>query len=568
MTPIIEEFQIPESLKEKGIIRIAKEGQTIVIQWQDRPIRFDIFKTWKLTVKALRHATKDMLSEEVIERLELFLSEKYIEILEGESSLQSPNQSDVRQEPIELTDDLTKEVTFQDIGEVLSTSIKRDYSPKLITFSGMLLAQTKEDQLNIGFQSESSAGKSYIPIELASYFPKDEVSILASASPTAFFHDRGVWDKEKKTLVVDVDGKILVFLDQPHFQLLERLRPLLSHDMRELQYKITDKNQKQGLRTKNVTVRGYPSVIFCTTKMDPDEQEKTRMILLSPSIEQEKLKEAIRLMSLRKGNPEEYHEHIHEDPRRKWLTDRIRAIRQTGIRNVIIPNHEKDVCERFLKEHPYLMPRHQRDFPRIMSLIKAHALLNCFKRQRINEDTIIANQTDINTGFELYRSIQLSNELGLSPYVFRIYMEVFVPLLSQDVGVRREEIQKQYHAVFHKTLSPETLKREIIPQLETVGLIVQEPDPEDKRRMLIYPTISTPIISKQTKSIEESSNRGIDSGVTDSKQSRLNVEISEVAIKYCPHGCNKAYATEEQVLEHCREVHPEIIDDLRERPDG
>jgi len=52
--------------------------------------------------------------------------------------------------------------------------------------------------------------------------------------------------------------------------------------------KITDKTQKFGLKTKNVLLRGYPSVIFCTAGLKIDEQEATRFLLLSPEINQEK----------------------------------------------------------------------------------------------------------------------------------------------------------------------------------------------------------------------------------------------------------------------------------------
>jgi hypothetical protein len=47
---------------------------------------------------------------------------------------------------------------------------------------------------------------------------------MATASPRAFYHDHGTWDDEKKQLVVDLRGKILVFLDQPHYMLMEALR--------------------------------------------------------------------------------------------------------------------------------------------------------------------------------------------------------------------------------------------------------------------------------------------------------------------------------------------------------
>jgi hypothetical protein len=405
------------------------------------------------------------------------------------------------------------DVSWEDIANVLSTSIKKDKAPKLITFCAMLLAQTNEDQLNLGYQAESSSGKSYVPLEIANYFPEDEVMKFAAASPTAFYHKGGTWDEQRKAVICDLEHKIIIFIDMPHFQLLERLRPLLSHDDKELHYMITDHSQKHGLRAKNVILRGHSSFFFCTTRNDPDEQEKTRMLLLSPSTDQEKLKESLELSALRKANREEYEKRISQHPERVWLMKRILALRQREVREVVIPDEGKPVYDRFMNEHPYLMPRHQRDFPRIFSFIKAHALLNCFNREKNEEekpDIIIANQTDIDAGFALYKEIELSNELGLSPYIFKIFVDVIVPLLSYDgiqKGITREEIIKKHYEVRHKMLSPETLKREIIPQLEIVGLIAQEPDPDDKRRLLIYPTVSTPIISAKLRENEDENSK-------------------------------------------------------------
>jgi hypothetical protein len=417
-----------------------------------------------------------------------------------------------------LPEDLTKEVSWKEIADILSTSIKKDEAPKLITFCGMLLAQTNEDQLNIGFQAESSTGKSYIPIEVASYFPENEIEEIASASPTAFYHDssRSKWDDAKKALIVDLRHKILIFLDMPGFQLLEKLRPMLSHDKQELHYMITDKNQKFGLRTKNVIIRGYPSVFFCSAKTDPDEQEKTRMLLLSPSTDQEKLKESLELAALRKGNREEYERRIQQDPQRKWLTRRIYGILQWGITEVIFSDNGKAVYDRFMDEHKYLKPRYQRDFPRIFGFIKAHALLNCFNRDKKEgkPDTIIATEADIDAGFKLYKEIEQSNELGLSPYIYKIYEDVVAPLLLESYNngdgeaVSNQDILKKYYAVRYKTLSPDTLKN-VLLQLEAVGLVRQEQDKADRRRTVVYPTVSGNISSLQKY-------MGSDSGVSKS----------------------------------------------------
>jgi len=427
--------------------------------------------------------------------------------------------------PVELTDDLTRELTWEELAVILNTSIKRDRPAKLITFCGMLLNQTNEDQLNIGYQAESSTGKSYIPIEVSTLFPEHETELIASASPTAFYHDGGQWDPERKAIIKDLAHKNLIFLDMPHFQLLEKLRPMLSHDKQELRYMITDKSQKHGLKTKNVIIKGYPSVFFCSTKQDPDEQEKTRMILLSPSVDQEKLVESLELAALRKSNSEEYKRVIQQDFRRIWLQTRIRGIRQGGIKDVVIPGNGKNVLTRFMSEHQYLLPRHQRDFPRIFSFIKSHALLNCFNREKMEgrPDTILATDADIDAGFALYKEIELSNELGISPSIFRTYVDVVAPLLSFDGmggGVTREDIIKKYYEVRHKYLAPDVLRKEILPQLEIVGLIRQEVDAEDKRKMLVYPTVSTTITSAKIAESEgknannNKSNGGQHTGVT------------------------------------------------------
>jgi hypothetical protein len=397
--------------------------------------------------------------------------------------------------------EIEKEISWDDISQTLDVTIKKDKATKVITFACMLLSQTEEDQFNVGLQAESSAGKSYIPIELAGYFPSDEVIVIASASPTAFFHDKGTWDEERSVLVVDLEGKILVFLDQPHFQLLEKLRPLLSHDRKELEYKITDKSERKGLRTKNVVLRGYPSVIFCTVKLDPDEQEKTRLFLLSPEIDENKLKESIELLALKRCNSQMFTKVLETNVRRKLLKERIQAIRNSSIRHIVIPKHE-DVINRFKAKHKQLKPRVQRDFPRIISLIKAHALLNCFNRNKVENETIEANEADVEAGFALYEEIAEPNELGLPPYALEIFKKVFVPLFKEyqnktkekdgkeeivQLGIDRKSIERKYFEVYHKPLPYEYFKRYLKPSLESAGLITEEPDPEDKRRTLYYP---------------------------------------------------------------------------------
>ena len=386
--------------------------------------------------------------------------------------------------------EITRPTNFDECSQALGSTIRQDVANKLIMLSAGVLTSTDQDQVNVLLSGESAGGKSYTALEVMSYFPADILRIMATASPKAFYHDHGTWDKERKLLVVDLKQKILVFLDQPHYMLLEALRPLLSHDRRELLYKITDKNKRGQNQTKNVLLVGYPTAVFCAAKFGLDEQERTRMFMLSPETSREKLLESIRLRISRDADRAAFNNWIESHPRRRWLKARIEAIRDANITEIVVPNQEK-IYDRFIQAHGHLAPRHTRDISRILALIKSHALLNWAHRETPSAGTILANQEDIEAGFWLYGLIAKSNELGVAPQVYDIWQNCIKPLLDQTpTGINRRSILTAYHAYTGRLMSDQKLRKEILPALEAAGLMIEEPDPLDRRQKLVLrPTL-------------------------------------------------------------------------------
>jgi len=392
-----------------------------------------------------------------------------------------------------------KPLNSSDLEKILSLTIKNDDENKVVIFLCMLSAYTEDSQFNISLNAPSSTGKSYIPLEIASLFPKEDVTDLGHCSPTAFFHDAGNFDKKFGGYIVNLSRKILIFLDQPHSELLARLRPLLSHDKKEIKSKITDKNQQYGLKTKNILLIGYPSVMFCSARLRMDEQEITRFLLLSPESNQEKTKKGICNTINNDSNPKAYLKKLNRDPDRKLLKERIRAIEKVGINEIIIENKD-EIKKRFLPKNKKLKPRHQRDIKRLISIIKVFALLNLWWRER-KGSTIVANDDDINQAFGIWEKISTCQNLGIPPYVYSIYNEVILPAYVlkhrtigtvggnkiQFQGLSRKEISDKYYQVYGRTLDNYKLRIDIIPVLETAGLITQDKDPNDKRQMLIRP---------------------------------------------------------------------------------
>ena len=397
-----------------------------------------------------------------------------------------------------------KPLSSSELIKTLGLTIKKDEKNKLITFLCELSAYTKNSQFNISFNAPSSTGKSYIPTEIARLFPEEDIIEMGYCSPTAFFHDIGEYQKDKKGYLVDLSRKVLIFLDQPHTQLLERLRPLLSHDKKEIVLKITDKTQKFGLKTKNVLLRGYPSVIFCTAGLKIDEQEATRFLLLSPETNQEKIREAIHEKIKKETDNDIYQKWLDNNPKRKLLKERIQAIKQENIKKIKISSPEK-IEQKFFKKNKMLKPRHSRDIGRLISLIKSFALLNLWFRKK-DSSVVIASDEDIEEAFKVWDAISESQELNLPPYIYHLFHEVILSAwndknknraegfeeITGKLGLSRQNIIQKYYQVYGRFIADWQLRQQIIPMLETAGLIMKEQDPSDKRKMLIYPT--TPVI--------------------------------------------------------------------------
>lgn len=375
--------------------------------------------------------------------------------------------------------------------EILDLTIKRDNNNKVVTFIGCLLAYTEDSQINISFNGPSSTGKSYIALEIAKLFPVKDVIKLGNCSKTAFFHEQSEYNKAKNEFVVDLSRKILIFTDMPHTGLLESLRSFLSHDEKIMYSKITDKGTKGGLKTKNVALVGFPSVIFCTAGLKMDPQEMTRFILLSPEVDQEKLRAGVSSTIIKEADKDKYLEWLENDPNRSLLKKRILAIKDEGIKDIKIEKLDT-IQDRFLSNNRRSQPRHQRDIKRLISIIKGFALLNLWERKR-DGDTIIANDEDIDEALKLWNEISLSQELNLPPYVYDLYIKVFLPLFeeknkgkSELQGITREDIISKHKAVYDTRMSMDMLRFDVIPTLYSSGLISKGKSKEDARIELIF----------------------------------------------------------------------------------
>ena len=394
-----------------------------------------------------------------------------------------------------------REMSIDDLTSILDSTIKFDTANKSILFLTMLTAYTEEDQLNAYLTGPSSSGKTYLAQEVSYYFPEEDIERLSGVSPTAFKHREPDVDTETGEKYVNCERKILLFTELPHHELQKNLRQLLSHDSKIITFLTTDKNKSGGLEVKTSHIRGFAATIFCSASNNMDEQEKTRALLLSPEISQEKIDAGKIMQNEKSSNPKLFRETVEANTLRKQLKRRVRFVKKLGVDSVIIPNKEK-VLEMFNASTKNTLPRHQRDIAHVNSLIKAVALLNAHSRLDENHN-VIATDGDIDVAFELWGNIKSSQELGVTPYVENFYrtyiLEAYHDKLATDTnakGVTREEVAKKYYSLHGYSLNSDSLRRDIIPSLKVASIIDEIKDEEDKKRKLIVPLLDVvnPII--------------------------------------------------------------------------
>lgn len=385
-----------------------------------------------------------------------------------------------------------EEITLDDIAKVMSLTVKDDESNKRIVFLCMLSAYTDSSQINVSLNAPSSTGKTYLATEISKLFPKEDKIERSGASPTSFFYGEGVEDKERKAKIVSLRRKILIFYEQPNPALQERLRALMSHDSREVIHSIVNKTKGRN-RTDTIIIEGFAATVFCSANMIMDEQETTRAILVSPESTEAKLRQSLHLQARRGSDENKFNEWLDSQPERVALMERIIAIRDENVGEIIIENPD-EIERRFIKQLPALQPRHQRDMSHLQQVIKTIALINVWSRRR-SDGMVVASQSDVDQGFQLWNDFFECQNLNLPPAVMSIYQKYIVPAyvekfdkanfktrqaMTQDfIGITPNEVSAYFVAEEGAVLNGNHLDKQILPQLERAGVIIRKKPPKD-----------------------------------------------------------------------------------------
>jgi hypothetical protein len=457
----------------------------------------------------------------------------------------------------ELIEKMESSDTFDTLVEFLGKTVKND--PRYIHNVLMCgFSAYTPDPINCASEAPTSTGKTYGFTEVLRIFPEKDVLFMGGMSPKSLVHRRAIpYDSEGNDMtvifaklnnelahlrsakgkakdeaaitakqrelselqtkckwVVNLENTIMVFLEAPSLETFMMLRPLMSHDTYETEYDFVD---QKTLHTHKIYIRGWPLVFYAKAGRGKEDiiwaELKSRSILLSPAMDTEKYRAAIKLIAQRQGLPAGVAEAvigIQDEGRIKQMValikQRLAKISSAAREKIGKPNPNCFWIPFYREvgaEFPANVGKHMRDAGRFFSMIKMSAAINVFARPIIEIDGIefiVALPADYERAKKIFFE-ETGSEIftGVPSHVLKLFNEVVVPLCTQARKMTTDD-QKQQTLEFGERLPKEdwcdvktreiveksgitgnTLRQHYLDLLEEAGLLTSYPDSSDKR---------------------------------------------------------------------------------------
>lgn len=452
---------------------------------------------------------------------------------------------------------LASEIDNNDyFGYVLKTSkktVKQDDN-LIIQIHCTALSASSSEPLNLGIIAPTSEGKTYPIVQSLSVYPQYQVWYVGRMSPKALIRMNSIpidvrtnqpvaddikrikreifllgsskGEKKKKAALIDeleelqenvkhvinLAGKILVFLEPADPDLWDIIKPILSHDADEIDYPYVDKD---AMITKSVLIRGQPACIFCSAKDESDRPQwfevASRFLITSPNMVRQKYLESNILIGQKAGLPRSLQQEIivsdQELERAReciiHIQDQMKSISGVWIPYLqILANalpDEKGTDNRAAKRVFSLLRILPLVRSELRSMLRYPGSLNSdnSESQRF-ENLVVASTQDLKDALKVAH-----NSSSVPAYKMKFYYDIFCKCCEEEEDVnKRVTVRKLCDYVKEKTgkrMTADNLRKTYINELWRNGIIeeyeVENPETGKIKREKEYGRL---IVSVQT----------------------------------------------------------------------
>jgi hypothetical protein len=403
-----------------------------------------------------------------------------------------------------------------------------------------ILSSYSDDPNNLGVLAPTSTGKSYPIMQCIKFTPGGkEVRIIASMTPKVLVREQGILvDKDKKPIgrqvrklksaiktanskkqygevsalqeeleklledsayILELSDKTLIFLEPPHPELWNLLKPILSHDSYEMEHPFVD-NIGRGLEVKRVITRGWPACIFCSardeSKWDIWPEVESRFMIQSPNMIKAKWEQGNELIALKKWQPRGVKQQLIISDKDLqlgkdcflFLKHQIRQYRQKTDSPIWAP-----FGEIIGKVFPSDKGQDNRAFNRFATILNILTLCKAHLRYKVlydDEELVIPSLLDLQETLHV-----MQNMTGLPPHKLKFYNDYIVPLCKAygEAALTSKQIADYYNAVNKESRHPmnsDNLRKNYLQELVNHNYLEQEQDTTTKAAKYLF----TPLI--------------------------------------------------------------------------
>ncbi len=472
-------------------------------------------------------------------------------------------QKDIRQKRIE-----EKGKPLEQIESYLNTSIKND-STLVKQLLRVSLSAYTNNPINIALLAPSSDGKTYATVEVSKLFPKEDVILVAKLSPTALIHQEGFLINEEGNDIedvleeinnriittkkdgkpeehetakqertdlmktarkcVDLTNKILLFLDNPNPATYDMLKPIMSHDSQEIEYRTTKGDG--SLKVSKSIIRGWPVFIFCSAKNEDKnevwEEIKTRVFMTSPNSDVKKYKSANKLTGMKLSLPSWAKGIYENEDDKKWSKFYVQEIKERLLK--LCNNDNNPVINTFHEILVELFPSNtgvsMRHFIRLMSFINLETMLNSETNPLLwfeNNDkrkikSVFTTLDDIDNACKVLKNIST-----IPPEKLKFYDKIFLPLCKEILncdGLTSIQVAEKYSQVFKKPITNKQVLESYLNPLEDGGILTSIENPDNRKQKIFQVTNTVSIHNLEdmkSKIIEDSKIKNLNNDYIDS----------------------------------------------------
>jgi len=425
---------------------------------------------------------------------------------------------------------------IDDTIDVIGKIIKEEDSNIKQILLAMFSAFTNDPQ-NIRILAPSSEGKTYLVTKVMSLFPEKYVIPLANVTPKAIKYclvsgkivenGSGNWqdydiainpleeelsktkDKDKQEKLkkqiqelkesacdkIDFRNKILIFLDSQSFAAFEELKPVLSHDLKNLKSFSVNKSKSGSIEGKKTLSIGFPTVIYCSAKDEHKKDEaneiNTRFNSISLNSNRKKYRKMLELEAVHSSLPDFiFQEEILNE-------EEIENIQQKIVDHIEELKENNQILNPFALGISALFPDDAGSRTRQLKILNNNTrmltLLNQNNRPKLvvdSEKIPIVTRKDIEDACNLTKEPR-----EIQQYKIKVFNDEIKPAIKQhghDISLVNGTVsvltasEILEHVKISQINARQKLQETILRPLVDQGFLEETLDPNDRTRYIYY----------------------------------------------------------------------------------